>query len=321
MVLACATAAQTIINIGLRGTSAGSHPMYAWNTNASAIVMIYHGLGNPVPEYFALAARYANAGYVALVPKDNSMDIGLIPGDAPWWGKSCAIAVRDFYAYGRPIAIIGHSMGGGAAMAAARYVPGLSAYVAMHPAPILSGNPLHKVSGPILFTTGTLDDGSFGGGLIGATAPMWSKRSYNSIRTMSPKALVNVIGNHHMDPVNIYTYGGLEGNATFAWIECFTRRIQKECNWLKTTLCKSPGLEWCSISGLSEVLVQLDAPIEGLEHYQKSENITNLKKESVVLHSNDTVQNTTNLMDASVKELAPHSNKTGAHEALPLVVV
>jgi len=53
-----------------------------------------------------------------------------------------------------------------------------------------------------------------------------------------------------MDPINV-DFGGMEGEAAFAWIDCFARKGQTSCAWLRTELCRSSGLEWCHVEGLT----------------------------------------------------------------------
>jgi len=151
--------------------------------------------------------------------------------------------VQKEFTKGRPLAVLGHSMGGGAAIAAARFDTGLAAYVAVHPAPILS----HRVyidrvppaTGPILFITGTyevMDN-------VGFTSQWTAKIAYNA--ALSPRGLINVKKHGHM-AITDGAYGEQEGVASEKWLDCFARKNQVSCDWLSTELCKpSNGLEWC----------------------------------------------------------------------------
>jgi pimeloyl-ACP methyl ester carboxylesterase len=181
-----------------------------------------------------------------LLPTDCEHDVGLLPGVVVKWVKSTVAGAKQF-AKERPMSVLGHSMGGGAAMAAARFEPDLSAYVAVHPAPILSGGNAPwspAMSGPILFITGTLeviDNAGF--------TSQWTARSaYNSAK--SPKALINVIGHGHM-PITDPSFGEMEGIAAAYWLDCFARKNQFSCVWLNKELCKMVngkfvnGFKWC----------------------------------------------------------------------------
>lgn len=234
--LACSASAQTPLTIG-------GHPFVAWNVSAPHVLMLYHGLGNPVTEYYALAAHFGTLGYAVVLPTDCEHDIGLLPDVVVSWVQSTVAGVQKEFTKGRPLAVLGHSMGGGAAIAAARFDPGLAAYVAVHPAPILS----HRIyvdrvppaTGPILFITGTLEiiDN------VGFTSQWTAKIAYNAAH--SPRGLINVKGHGHM-AITDGSYGEQEGVASAKWLDCFARKNQVSCDWLNTELCKpSNGLQWC----------------------------------------------------------------------------
>ena len=227
----------------------GGHPFVGWNLTAPHVLMLYHGLGNPVAEYYALGAHFGSLGYAVVLPTDCENDVGLLPGVVVKWVESTVAGVQKEFTKGRPLAVLGHSMGGGAAMAAARFDRGLEAYVAIHPAPILSGSPYSlpwspKLTGPILFITGTLEiiDNA------GFTSQWTAKRAYNS--APSPKALINVVGHGHM-PITDSTFGEMEGTTAAYWLDCFARKNQLSCDWLSTELCKltdgkfTNGFKWC----------------------------------------------------------------------------
>jgi pimeloyl-ACP methyl ester carboxylesterase len=239
-VLACPVMGQNPLTIG-------GHPFVAWNVTAPHVLMLYHGLGNPVEEYYALAAHFGSLGYAVVLPTDCEHDVGVLPMVVVDWVKSTVAGVQKEFAKGRPLAVLGHSMGGGAVMAAARFERGLAAYVAVHPAPILSGGYIPfapAMAGPILFITGTLEiiDN------VGFTSQWTSAGSYDFAH--SPKGLINVKGHGHMaitDP----SFGEMEGVASEKWLDCFARKNQVSCDWLSVELCKSAdgkfvnGLEWC----------------------------------------------------------------------------
>merc|ERR1711920_1218459 len=156
------------------------------------------------------------------------MGIGLLPDVVVNWVQSTVAGVQKEFTKGRPLAVLGHSMGGGAAIAAARFDPGLAAYVAVHPA-----------TGPILFITGTLEviDN------VGFTSQWTAKIAYNAAQ--SPRGLINVKGHGHM-AITDGSYGEQEGVASEKWLDCFARKNQVSCDWLNTELCKpANGLEWC----------------------------------------------------------------------------
>merc|ERR1719498_265824 len=226
--LACFASAQSPLTIG-------GHPFVAWNVSAPHVLMLYHGLGNPVTEYYALAAHFGSLGYAVVLPTDCEHDVGLLPGVVVAWVQSTVAGVQKEFAKGRPLAVLGHSMGGGAAMAAARFDPGLAAYVAVHPAPILSRRGVDPaappVAGPILFITGTLEviDNA------GFTSQWTARAAYNAAH--SPRALINVQGHGHMaitDP----SFGEQEGVSSEKWLDCFARRNPVSCKWLNEELCK-----------------------------------------------------------------------------------
>lgn len=218
-------------------TLIGGHSCTVFNEAAPYVVILFHGYEAAASEYYPLAMRLAELGYAIVVPKDCEEADAITR--AAVWGKDVAAAVRD-WAGTRLVAVVGHSMGGGAAMAAAKFTPGLAAFVAMHPAPILSGVSWAKVRGPILFTTGTYDDGTFGGNAYGATSPERSLKSYNDADY--PKALVNVKGNLHTSSI---TASGDEWLAVTNWLGCFLNRQLESCEWVRTQMCTSSNLEWC----------------------------------------------------------------------------
>jgi len=229
----------------------GGHHCTVYNAAAPYVVVVFHGYLNNVADYYPLAWRLAENGYAAVVPMDcNGVDA---IGCAAHWGKDVAAAVRD-WAGTRPVGIVGHSMGGGAAMAAAKFTPGLAAYVAMHPAPIVSGAAWAKVKGPIMFTTGTYDDGTIGGRTLGATAPDRSLTAYNAAD--GPKALINVKGNVHESSI---TAKGDEWAAVNAWLACFVKRSTQNCEWVRTTMCNSANLEWCYHWGLQTAMFTMES--------------------------------------------------------------
>jgi len=246
-VLTCGATAQSPSTIG-------GHPFVGWNVSAPHVLMLYHGLGNPVEEYYALAAHFGSLGYAVVLPTDCENDVGLLPGVVVNWVESTVAGVKNEFAKGRPVAVLGHSMGGGAAMAAARYEPGLAAYVAIHPAPILSGKPYAlpgmapAMTGPILFITGTLEviDN------VGFTSQWTAKNAYD--KAPSPKALINVIGHGHM-AITDGSFGEMEGTTAAYWLDCFARKNKASCDWLTLDMCKLAdgklvnGFKWCDHAG------------------------------------------------------------------------
>jgi len=139
----------------------------------------------------------------------------------------------------------------GAAMAAAKFTPGLAAYVAMHPASILSGIGWAKVQGPILFTTGTADSGTSGGSTMGATAPDRALESYNGAEL--PKALVNVKGDPHWSSES---GTGSEFQAVSKFLGCFVKQNAADCDWVRDDMCNDANLEWCFHWGIGEAMWQ-----------------------------------------------------------------
>lgn len=225
----------------------GGHYCTVYNAEAPYVVVIFHGYMAPVPDYYPLAQRFAAEGYAAVVPRDLQKTDAL--ARAADWGREVAAEVRD-WAGNRPVAIIGHSMGGGAAMAAAKFTPGIAAFVAMHPAPIVSGVGWAKVRGPILFTTGTYDDGTFGG----TTSPARALSAYNDADF--PKALINVKGNAHSSSVSMI---GDEWMAVNNWLECFLKHSTPSCEWVRTRMCTSYMLEWCYHYGIQTAMYDKQA--------------------------------------------------------------
>lgn len=225
----------------------GGHDCMVFNTDAPFVLVLFHGIVTQVSEYYPLAQRLSKQGYAVLVPTDCNGNVEM-PLCAPTWGKDVAAAARD-WAGNRPVGLLGHSSGGGSTMAAAKSIPGIAAFVAMHPAPVLSGLGWDKVKGPILFTTGTYDDGTFGGNTVGATSPNRALQSYNDAEM--PKALVNVKGNVHMSSL---TASGDEWLAVTEWLECFVKRNLQSCQWVRTQMCTSPMLEWCFHYGVESAM-------------------------------------------------------------------
>jgi len=229
--------------------------LVVYNSEALQVLVIFHGYLNNVSDYYPLAQRLANKGYATVVPRDLQGVGALV--DAAKWGREVTEAVRDWAGVNRPVGIIGHSMGGGAVMAAARHVLGISAFVSMHPATIVSGAGWNKVRGPILFTTGTWDDGTIGGNELGATAPIRALNAYNAADF--PKALVNVKGNIHASSVAMGDEAGksAQGDEWYAvtnWLGCFLMKSTTSCEWVRSVMCKSQWLEWCFHYGLEEAM-------------------------------------------------------------------
>jgi dienelactone hydrolase len=222
----------------------GGHYCTVFNAPAPHVIVLFHGyLGDPT-LYYDVGLNLAAEGYAVVIPRDNNGLDGILPTKASDWGTSIAAAVRD-WAYPRRVAIVGHSMGGAAAMAAARFTPGLTSFVAMHPAPILSGSSSVLVQGPILFTTGTTDDGNIGG----ATTPQAAMDAYTV--ALSPKALVNVGGDDHKTPQDLK---GMQWSSVVAWLGCFTKQRSSDCSWISTQMCQDKTLAWCAHSGVQAVV-------------------------------------------------------------------
>jgi dienelactone hydrolase len=237
--------------VGAPAAWIGGHYCTVFNAKANHVIVFFHGyLGDPSYLYPS-AQSLAAEGYAVVLPRDN-LDLDGI-AKASDWGTSIAAAVRD-WAYPRRVAIVGHSMGGGATMAAAKFTPGLSSFVALHPAPILSGSTVVPVQGPILFTTGTTDDGN----IAGATTPQAALDSYNA--ALSPKALVNVEGDDHGSSVYLR---GMQWSSVVAWLGCFTKQVDSDCLWISTKMCKDKTLAWCSHNGV-EAAVQAAAVKGGI---------------------------------------------------------
>lgn len=234
----------------------GDHHCTVFNALSPQVIVIFHGYLSDVANYYPLGNKFAEAGYAVVIPHDCDGVSALTC--AATWGKDVAAEVRN-WAVGRPVAVVGHSLGGGAVMAAAKFTPGLDAFIAMHPAPVLSGASWSPVKGPILFTTGTADDGTFGGNAIGATSPNVARNAYND--ALLPKALVNVKGNKHWSSVMLQ---GDEEKAVMNWLGCFLRKHMAQCEWVRNEMCKSTNLEWCYHWGLQEATWKMEgvqAPI------------------------------------------------------------
>lgn len=247
LVLSSATPAQSLLNysVNIDGDVAG-HPAAVFNPEGDHVLIVYHGIGPPphYEDYYDLANEYAGQGYCVVVPQDcegsNTYEIAY----ANHWGYTVARDVVNKYANGRPVAILGHSLGGAAAINAAKRVSGLAAHVIMHTAH-LSPEIFVSCEAPTLFTTGTADDGA----ILGFTLPKWTKDAYDEAK--SPKALVNVKGNIHTSPQMKPGFGGREFEAATNWLDCYARKSSSACNWLKSTLCNDGSLEWCELSGVS----------------------------------------------------------------------
>jgi len=229
----------------------GGHYCTVFNAAAPYVIVLFHGYLVEVANYYPLAGRLAELGYATVVPRDCNSDAAL--GCAASWGKDVSAAVIQ-WAGVRPVAVVGHSMGGGAVMAAAKFTPGIAAFVAMHPAPIVSGVSWAKVRGPILFTTGTYDDGTFGGNEVGVTSPGRALNSYNDAEL--PKALINVKGNVHASSV---AATGDEWLAVTNWLSCFLKQTSPSCEWVRTQMCNSPNLEWCYHFGVQSAEMNMQA--------------------------------------------------------------
>merc|ERR1712176_205344 len=92
------------------------------NPEGNEVVVLYHGMVTPETigdKYFPLAAHLASQGYCVVVPLDNAGSNLCQIAHADHWGKSVAAGVRDSYAKGRKVALVGHSLGGHAAIVAA----------------------------------------------------------------------------------------------------------------------------------------------------------------------------------------------------------
>lgn len=218
------------------------HSCTVFNEAAPRVLVLFHGYPNDASDYYPLASRFAGLNYAVVLPRDCEGPESL--ACAFTWGTDVSNAVVAWSGE-RPVGVVGHSMGGGAAMAAAKYSYGVSAFIAMHPAPIFSALSTGKVRGPILFTTGTYDDGN-----LGATTPERALVSYNDAD--EPKALVNVKGNVHMSSL---TASGDEWLAVTSWLSCFVQHVPQSCEWVRTEMCRSPMLEWCYHYGIQTAMV------------------------------------------------------------------
>lgn len=226
--------------VGAPAAWIGGHYCTVFNYESPYVLVLFHGYLNDAVNYYPVALNFAAAGYAVVIPRDNN-DIGSF-ATAAAWGNSVAAAVRD-WAAGRSVAIVGHSMGGAAAMAAAESTPGLAAFVAMHAAPVLSGLSLNKVHGPILFTTGTKDDENIV--VAGATSPKTALDSYNA--ALPPKAIVNIVGDSHGSPQNL---SGMQLSSVMSWLGCFVKKIGSDCSWIETTMCQDTTLAFCYHTGV-----------------------------------------------------------------------
>jgi pimeloyl-ACP methyl ester carboxylesterase len=228
--------------VGAPAAWIGGHYCTVFNHQADHVIVLFHGYLNDATNYYPVGLSFAAAGYAVVIPRDNNDLDGITK--APDWGTSVSTAVRD-WAYPRRVAIVGHSMGGAAAMAAAKWTTGLTSFVAMHAAPILSGSSLVAVNGPILFTTGTTDDGN----VAGATTPQTSLDSYNV--ALPPRALVNVKGDGHGSP---QTLSGMQWSSVMAWLGCFTKQQTSDCEWVANQMCNDATLAWCYHNGVAAAI-------------------------------------------------------------------
>jgi len=229
-------------------------PAMVFNGGGDHVLIIFHGLApasSAAEDYYALAQQYASDGWCVIVVRGNELP-GPVAISYPYeianaahWGTRAATDVVNTFAHGRRVAVLGHSMGGAAAIHAAQTVNGLVAHVAMHAANI-DPDGFSWVRGPTLFTTGTADDGTF----LGFTSPSWSKSWYQDTWSKPPKALVNVKGNNHIAPSIAPAFGNMEYLAAKNWLNCYGRQDAQACRWLATSMCTDPSLEWCQTEGV-----------------------------------------------------------------------
>lgn len=173
-------------------------------------------------QYIKLAQEIARYHYCVVLLRGNDAHSNTKQAALEaTWAVKLAKAVRDHYP-GRPLAVVGHSLGGAGALAVSIGVPGLAAYVAMHPLARIVPM-LRKASGPLLLTTGTKDDGfEVEPGVYWANE---QEAKEAAVKVEAPlHAFVDITGNKHatlLDPEE--DFGGLEFRMLLEWLACHVR--------------------------------------------------------------------------------------------------
>lgn len=220
------------------------HTTTVFNEHGANVLVFLHGMPSgrspDFEKYYQLVQQYVSMGFAVVIPQDGyGAGITLVEVmRAGGWGKSVVSTVINSFAGNRPISVVGHSLGGLAMCFVAKHFSGIKAFVAMHPSwNLFAGG----MKGPILFTTGTEDDGTW----HSLTTPSRAWGLYNGGASHPPKALINVKGNAHDAPYEAPAFGGTELTATKKWLACYALDEQAACQWIQNTMCLDPTLEWC----------------------------------------------------------------------------
>lgn len=208
-------------------TIANGEEARVYNENGDVVVMLLGGLDGDYcnhGQYMRLAQAIAQYNYCVILLRGNDANPSelQVPGETIW-AVSLAIAVRDNIANGRPLAVLGHSLGGAGALAISEQVPGLAAYIAMHPFAFLAPR-FDTTNGPLLITTGTLDEGYSPVDWLPQVAS--ESEALNSFQHAQaiPRAFVDATGNYHGDPFKAERgFGGIEFQMMLEWLACYTR--------------------------------------------------------------------------------------------------
>jgi len=233
-------------------TSPHSEAWFVFNPGATSAVLLLHGWDIPrndsATSMCNLASNMSTWGYSVIIPRGNgNLPAWEQPLKADAWAVKNALAVQSYLPSGTSIAIVGHSLGGGATLRVAENdaVPAFKAYVALHPATIV-GRHYSGIRGPILLTMGTDDHNYAAGGVSENQIGL----AYDGAQ--SPKAYLDVVGNQHIAPIlKQDDFGGLELEAMRTWLSCFLNAAsgQQDCPSFEADFGKpgacNAGLKTC----------------------------------------------------------------------------
>jgi len=236
-------------------TSPHGEDWFVFNPAATSAVLLLHGWDIPrndsATSMCNLARNMSSWGYSVIVPRGNgNLPAWQQPLKADAWAVRNALAVQSYLPKGVRIALVGHSLGGGATLHVSENdaVPAFRAYVALHPATVVARK-YSSIRGPILLTMGT-DDHKYA---VGGVSEKQIGLAYGAAQ--SPKAYLDVVGNQHIAPIlREDNFGGLELVAMRTWLACFldVTSGKQSCPSFGTEFGKpgacSSGLKTCESS-------------------------------------------------------------------------
>jgi len=214
--------------------------------NTSMFVLLLHGWdlyrNDSAATMCDLARKISSWGYSVIVPRGNgNVSVVKQPLTAPHWALKNSQAVMEWIPSGSRIALVGHSLGAGAALYVSQNSFNLTrqfrAYVALHPATVEALRlGFDSIQGPVLFTISHNDTKYWFGGVTDIAVHKAFQAAHG------PKAYVDVEHvkqDAHSSPITPPCYGGNELSAMKKWFECFLEptQPQNDCPTFQNDIC------------------------------------------------------------------------------------